>query len=86
MVFELRELAARLRARLEAVADPSLAPAMKAYMKSAMSFLGVPTPARRKTVAEILRGSTCETARELSELALLLWRQATHREDRARTA
>jgi 3-methyladenine DNA glycosylase AlkD len=77
-----RELAARLRARLEAIADPALAPAMRAYMKSAMPFLGVPTPARRKAVTDALRGSACRSAQALSELVLLLWREATHREER----
>ena len=77
-----RELAARLRARLAAVADPSLAPAMQAYMKSAMPFLGVPTPLRRKTMAEAMRGHACKTAQALSELVLLLWRASAHREER----
>jgi 3-methyladenine DNA glycosylase AlkD len=77
-----QELAAVLRARLAAIADPALAPAMQAYMKSAMPFLGVPTPPRRKAVAEALRGNACETPQALSELVLELWREATHREER----
>ncbi|HZF44963.1 MAG TPA: DNA alkylation repair protein, partial [Sphingomonadaceae bacterium] len=40
-------LARRLRSALEEVAEPARAPAMQAYMKSAMPYLGVPTPARR---------------------------------------
>jgi 3-methyladenine DNA glycosylase AlkD len=76
------QLAGRLRARLEAIADPALAPAMQAYMKSSMPFLGVPTPPRRKAVAEALRGGACETPQALSELVLMLWREARHREER----
>jgi 3-methyladenine DNA glycosylase AlkD len=78
----LRALASDLRARLAAVADPALAPAMQAYMKSAMPFLGVPTPARRRAVADALRDNACATPQALAELALLLWRGATHREER----
>jgi 3-methyladenine DNA glycosylase AlkD len=75
-------LAQRLRADLRAVADPALAPAMQAYMKSSMPFLGVPTPLRRKRVAETLRGHACTTPQALAELLLALWRDAAHREER----
>jgi 3-methyladenine DNA glycosylase AlkD len=80
--LDIRQLAARVRARLEAVADPALAPAMEAYMKSVSPYLGVPTPLRRKTVADVMRGNACGTSQALSGLVLLLWREATHREER----
>ena len=42
-----------LRGALQAQAQPQQAPAMQAYMKSAMPFLGIATPQRRRTVAEV---------------------------------
>jgi 3-methyladenine DNA glycosylase AlkD len=41
---------------LEGVADPGRAPAMSAYMKGIAPFLGVPTPARRATTRDWIRG------------------------------
>ena len=43
----MRQLRDALRRSLRAAADPAKAPAMQAYMKSAMPYLGVPaTPLR----------------------------------------
>lgn len=75
-------VADEIRAGLAARADAAQAPAMQAYMKSAMPFLGVATPARRAWVKEALRGRECHDAAALSALMLALWRPATHREHR----
>ena len=40
-------LVERVRTGLRAAADPTRAPQMQAYMKSAMPYLGVPVPAVR---------------------------------------
>ncbi len=71
-----------LRAALAAQADAARAGPMQAYMKSAMPFLGVPTPLRRRTVAEVVKGHECRSAAELADTVLALWRGATHREQR----
>jgi 3-methyladenine DNA glycosylase AlkD len=75
-------LAATVQAALRAVAQPDRAPAMQAYMKSAMPFLGIEAPLRRRTVAEAAKGRECSDAEALAATLLALWRQATHREER----
>ncbi len=75
-------LADEIRAGLAARADAARAPAMQAYMKSAMPFLGVATPARRAWVKEAMQGRECGDAAALGALMLALWRPATHREER----
>ncbi len=79
---EAGALAQDLRAALAAAADPARAPAMQAYMKSAMPFHGVSAPARRAIVAEVTMGRTCLELPALQALLLALWRTATHREER----
>lgn len=74
--------ATAIRDGLQAAADPALAPAMQAYMKSSMPFLGVPTPARRHAVAQAVRGRACASEAALEQLVLGLWHAATHREER----
>ena len=74
------DLAQSIRSALREEADPQLAPAQQAYMKSTLPFLGVRVPrvravtrglARTTTDADVLRGT-----------ALRLWREATFREER----
>lgn len=79
---ETAALAQDLRAALAAAADPVRAPAMQAYMKSAMPFHGVPTPVRRALVAQVVLGRMGLTLPALEALLLTLWRTATHREER----
>ncbi|HEU4841043.1 MAG TPA: DNA alkylation repair protein, partial [Ilumatobacteraceae bacterium] len=50
----MSDLVAALRAGLAARADPARAPAMQAYMKSAMPYRGVPTPEQRRLVREVV--------------------------------
>jgi 3-methyladenine DNA glycosylase AlkD len=74
------DLVQSIRSALRDEADPELAPAQQAYMKSALPFLGVRVPrvravtrglAREVTEAAVLRGT-----------ALVLWREAAYREER----
>jgi 3-methyladenine DNA glycosylase AlkD len=76
-------LAAALRDGLAALADPVNAPAMQAYMKSAMPFRGVPTPARRQLVRDVLAASGAPADRkEWAATVGELWERATYREER----
>lgn len=61
-------------------ADPELAPAQQAYMKSALPFLGVRVPGVR-AVARGLAREVTDTA-VLRGTALVLWREAAFREER----
>ena len=71
-----------LRARLAAQADPACAGPMQAYMKSAMPFLGVATPLRRRLQAAAVRAHPLADAAALADTMRRLWRQAQHREER----
>lgn len=75
-------LAPTLRLALRQAAQPAKAPAMQAYMKSEMPFLGVDAPLRRRTVAGVVHGRECARAGDLAQELLALWRGATHREER----
>jgi 3-methyladenine DNA glycosylase AlkD len=76
----MNALAAQIRAELRADADPSRAAGQQAYMKSEMPFLGVRVPQARL----IARRSAQEVtdAAHLRETALLLWDEASAREER----
>lgn len=71
-----------IRAGLAARADPAQAGPMQAYMKSAMPFLGVPTPQRRAWVKDCCRGREFVDGAALSAALLALWRDARFREER----
>lgn len=76
----MSELAAEIRRALRDEADPTRAEGQRAYMKSAMPFLGVRTPDVRR-IARAAAARTTEPG-ELLELALELWDEASHREER----
>lgn len=78
----MNELAARLREGLAAVAEPARAPAMQAYMKSAMPYLGVPTPARRAVCKDVFAGLSFTSRAEWQAQVLAIWRGAEFREER----
>ena len=75
-------IAATLRTRLNAIAEPDRAPAMQAYMKSAMPYLGVstvPLRALRKAVFANLRyADSTDWQRDVLDI----WRGAAFREER----
>jgi 3-methyladenine DNA glycosylase AlkD len=77
-----RALVTAVHAALAATADPSKAPAMQRYMKSAMPYLGVPTPPLRRTCRELFARHPLEDFASWHDTVLALWRAATHREHR----
>ena len=72
----------RLRRELLAVAVPSNAPAMQAYMKSAMPFHGVSSRDLRATCRRVFAELELTDAAVWRRLVLALWRRATFREER----
>ena len=73
------EVVNALRAALRAAADPDKAPAMQAYMKSQMPFLGVQKPQRSQLLRPVARDLDDETA---VAAAQVLWDEAAYREER----
>lgn len=77
-----RALQDALRAALARVADPSRAPAMQAYMKSAMPYLGVPATPLRQVCREVFRSADLTTRARWNSAVLTIWRGARFREER----
>jgi 3-methyladenine DNA glycosylase AlkD len=71
-----------LRKALRKVADPAKALAMRAYMKSAMPYHGVPTPLFRQVCREVFSEVSFDNASQWREQVLALWRNARFREER----
>jgi 3-methyladenine DNA glycosylase AlkD len=72
----------RLRAELRRAGDPQKAAGMRAYMKSAMPYHGVPAPALRRICRQLFATLDLVSAREWREAVLALFRGAKHREER----
>ena len=72
----------QIRRDLRDAADPARAPAMQAYMKSAMPFLGVSAPAQRAICRTALNAAPLTSFDEWRDVTLGLWRNATYREER----
>jgi hypothetical protein len=77
-----RELIGQIHAKLAAAANPERAPAMQAYMKSEMPYLGVPVPAVRSITRQAERSHRPASTGQLVATSTELWRKATHREHR----
>jgi len=75
-------LGAVLRHELEMVADPAKAPAMQAYMKSAMPYLGVTVPLVRATCRRVFADHALPSSAAWQRAVLGLWRNAGFREER----
>ncbi|WEK45263.1 MAG: DNA alkylation repair protein [Candidatus Andeanibacterium colombiense] len=75
-------LAQRIRAGLTAIAEPERAPAMQAYMKSAMPYLGVSSGPRRTMCKELFAGLDWPTSEAWQADVLAIWRGAEFREER----
>jgi len=75
-------LAQRVRAGLRDVADPARAPAMQAYMKSAMPYLGVSAVPLRAACKALFADLRYETSAQWQADVLGLWRGAQYREER----
>ena len=71
-----------VRQRLAAVADPARAPAMQAYMKSAMPYLGVPAVPLRQACKEAFTGASFADNEAWQRGVLAIWRGAEFREER----
>lgn len=71
-----------IRELLQAEADPDRAKAAQAYMKSSMPSLGIRVPVVRRLVLATANELPPGSPAELREDVLLLWREATWREER----
>ena len=71
-----------LRKALREVADPAKAPAMQAYMKSQMPYLGVQTTPLRKAVKAVFAAHPLAGFEAWRDTVLALWRGARYREER----
>lgn len=67
---------------LREVAEPDKAPAMQAYMKSAMPFIGVQAGPRRTALKRVFAEHRLGSAPEWRRAVLGLWREAEFREER----
>jgi 3-methyladenine DNA glycosylase AlkD len=77
-----RALPDAIRASLRRAADPGRAPAMQAYMKSAMPYLGVAAPERRALVRRAFAAHPLASAASWQKAVRELWRKAAYREER----
>jgi 3-methyladenine DNA glycosylase AlkD len=71
-----------VRHSLREVADPSKAPSMQAYMKSAMPYYGVPSPVAKRVFARVLHDHPVADRESWLATVHALWHDATHREER----
>ncbi len=72
----------RVRQALQTVAEPARAPAMQAYMKSAMPYLGVSTVPRRTVLKPLFAGLDWSDGKAWQADVLAIWRDADFREER----
>ena len=77
-----RALIADVRRGLRARADPARAPAMRAYMKSSMPYLGVRSAGIDAVSKEVFALHPLPSVMAWRATVLELWSQATHREER----
>ena len=75
-------LLTQLRKELRRAGDPVKAPTMRAYMKSAMPYHGVPTPLLRQVCKAMFAEVQFSTAAQWQSLILEIWRGARFREER----
>src|SRR4051812_25538734 len=72
----------KVRQALRAQAEPERAPAMRAYMKSEMPYLGVSAQRVKAACRETFAAYSFESAEIWQSDVLSLWRGAKHREER----
>jgi len=75
-------LIAAVRAALAGAADPARAPAMQAYMKSAMPYYGVALPDLRRACRPVFADHPLSTAADFDDAVRRLFTEARHREER----
>lgn len=71
-----------IRSALRALAEPERAPAMRAYMKSPMPYLGVSAARVKAACREVYASYAFKNAELWRADVLSLWRGAKHREER----
>lgn len=76
------DLVSAVRAELRALADPDRAAEMRAYMKSAMPFYGVPGSMRKPIVRRVFAAYPLASRSGWLATVRTLWRDATYREER----
>jgi 3-methyladenine DNA glycosylase AlkD len=79
---DVATLVAAVRGELAAAADPGKSEPMRAYMKSSMPFLGVPTPQHRSICRRMFAEQPLASFEAWRAAILLLWREARYREER----
>jgi 3-methyladenine DNA glycosylase AlkD len=77
-----RALIAAVRRELRASADPTKAPAMQAYMKSAMPYYGVNSPEQKAIWRRVFDAHVLGDEAAWQATVLALWRTARFREER----
>lgn len=75
-------LLTRVRGELKRISDPAKAPIMQAYMKSAMPYHGVQTPALKALCRGVFADVELPSAEKWQREVLALWRGARFREER----
>ena len=75
-------LLALLRTELARAGDPKKTAAMQAYMKSAMPYWGVQTPAQRAITRRLFTAHRFASASAWRAACLKIWRSAKYREER----
>jgi 3-methyladenine DNA glycosylase AlkD len=78
----VRPLLIAVRRELKRRADPEKAPHMRAYMKSAMPYLGVQTPRLREACRIAFTAHPLDCFDDWRDTVLSLWRDAQFREER----
>lgn len=73
------QLVSSIRSALRKAADPTRAPGMQAYMKSAMPYLGVRVPEVRRITRSLAK---IHPPTDLESAVRMLWNEATYREER----
>lgn len=76
-----KNLSETVRAALRAAADPARAPAMQAYMKSAMPYLGVAATPLRSVTKSLFAGVQYTSCEQWQADVLAIWRNAQFREE-----
>jgi 3-methyladenine DNA glycosylase AlkD len=77
-----RDIVDEVRAALAAAGDPAAAPAMQAYMKSAMPYYGVRVPEVRKIARATYAARRIDGRAAWEATVRTMYDEATHREER----
>lgn len=75
-------LSATIRKKLREAADPARAPAMQAYMKSEIPFLGVSSVPLRRVCKAVFKDCSWQDSAAWQADVLAIWRGANFREER----